>query len=547
MDTFIGIDVGTGSARAGIFDIAGKCLSTAVQPIKMWTPKADFVEQSSEDIWVAVCHCVQGVLKDSKVEKEQVKGIGFDATCSLVALDQNDDPVTVSPTGKDEQNIIVWMDHRAIEQTARINATRHGVLDYVGGTISPEMETPKLLWLKENMSVSWQRTTRFFDLPDFLTYRATGDDTRSLCSTVCKWTYLKRDSSGNDLSGWDDSFFKIIGLGDLVDEGYERIGQRVRPMGEPVGNGLSDIAANELGLNPGTPVGVSIIDAHAGGIGMLGASLDSNESIDYDRRLALIGGTSSCHMAVSKESRLIRGIWGPYYSAMIPDFWLAEGGQSATGSLVDHTIKNHGAATELEQLAREQNISSYEFLNKGLELLAVNKPFPAVLTEELHVCPYFHGNRSPRANPALRGMISGLRLSTDLDDLALLYLATIQAIAYGTRHIIEEMNAKGYSIDTIFACGGGIKNPVFLREHADITDCRIVLTTEPEAVLIGSAILGAVSSGNFGSVTEAMTAMTTASQIIEPATGPTKIFHDKKYSVFHRMYEHQLNYKTLMK
>ncbi len=547
MDTFIGIDVGTGSARAGIFDIAGKCLSTAVQPIKMWTPKADFVEQSSEDIWVAVCHCVQGVLKDSKVEKEQVKGIGFDATCSLVALDQNDDPVTVSPTGKDEQNIIVWMDHRAIEQTARINATRHGVLDYVGGTISPEMETPKLLWLKENMSVSWQRTTRFFDLPDFLTYRATGDDTRSLCSTVCKWTYLKRDSSGNDLSGWDDSFFKIIGLGDLVDEGYERIGQRVRPMGEPVGNGLSDIAANELGLNPGTPVGVSIIDAHAGGIGMLGASLDSNESIDYDRRLALIGGTSSCHMAVSKESRLIRGIWGPYYSAMIPDFWLAEGGQSATGSLVDHTIKNHGAATELEQLAREQNISSYEFLNKRLELLAVNKPFPAVLTEELHVCPYFHGNRSPRANPALRGMISGLRLSTDLDDLALLYLATIQAIAYGTRHIIEEMNAKGYSIDTIFACGGGIKNPVFLREHADITDCRIVLTTEPEAVLIGSAILGAVSSGNFGSVTEAMTAMTTASQIIEPATGPTKIFHDKKYSVFHRMYEHQLNYKTLMK
>lgn len=547
MDTFIGIDVGTGSARAGIFDIAGKCLNTAVQPIKMWTPKADFVEQSSEDIWVAVCHCVQGVLKDSKVEKEQVKGIGFDATCSLVALDQNDDPVTVSPTGKDEQNIIVWMDHRAIEQTARINATRHGVLDYVGGTISPEMETPKLLWLKENMSVSWQRTTRFFDLPDFLTYRATGDDTRSLCSTVCKWTYLKRDSSGNDLSGWDDSFFKIIGLGDLVDEGYERIGQRVRPMGEPVGNGLSDIAANELGLNPGTPVGVSIIDAHAGGIGMLGASLDSNESIDYDRRLALIGGTSSCHMAVSKESRLIRGIWGPYYSAMIPDFWLAEGGQSATGSLVDHTIKNHGAATELEQLAREQNISSYEFLNKRLELLAVNKPFPAVLTEELHVCPYFHGNRSPRANPALRGMISGLRLSTDLDDLALLYLATIQAIAYGTRHIIEEMNAKGYSIDTIFACGGGIKNPVFLREHADITDCRIVLTTEPEAVLIGSAILGAVSSGNFGSVTEAMTAMTTASQIIEPATGPTKIFHDKKYSVFHRMYEHQLNYKTLMK
>jgi len=511
----------------------------------MWTPRADYAEQSCKDIWAAVCQCVLNILKESGVDKNRVKGIGFDATCSLVALDENDGPVTVSPSGEDNQNIIVWMDHRAIEQAERINATGHPVLDYVGGTISPEMETPKLLWLKEHMAASWQRTAQFFDLPDYLTYRATGDNTRSLCSTVCKWTYLKRDSAGKALSGWDDSYFQLIGLGDLVEEEYARIGKRVRAMGEPVGNGLSEKAANELGLKPGTAVGVSIIDAHAGGIGMLGASLN-NEPVDYDRRLALIGGTSSCHMAVSKESRLIPGVWGPYYSAMVPGYWLAEGGQSATGSLVDHIIYNHGATSEMEQLAKEKDKSSYEYLNRRLETLAENKSFPAVLTEELHVCPYFHGNRSPRANPALRGMISGLRLSADLDDLALLYLATIQAIAYGARHIIEEMNAKGYAIDTIFACGGGIKNPVFLREHAEITGCRIVLTTEPEAVLIGSAILGAVASGKFASVTEAMGAMTTACQIIEPASGPRKIFHDKKYAVFRQMHEHQLNYKSLM-
>ena len=108
---------------------------------------------------------------------------------------------------------------------------------------------------------------------------------------------------------------------------------------------------------------------------------------------------------------------------------------------------------------------------------------PAALTADLHVYPDFHGNRSPRANPTLRGAIVGLPLSATLDDLARLYLATIQAVAHGTRHIIDAMNAKGYAIDTLFACGGGTKNPVFLREHADITGCKLVLAREPEAVL----------------------------------------------------------------
>jgi len=172
MDAFIGIDVGAGSARAGIFDSNGKCLATAVNAIKMWTPQADYTEQSSDDIWAAVCQYVQSILKDSGVEKNRVKGIGFDATCSLVAMDENDGPVTVSPSGKDGQNITLWMDHRAIEQAERINTTKHPVLDYVGVTISPKMETPKLLWLKEHMSASWQRAAQFFDLPDYLTYRA---------------------------------------------------------------------------------------------------------------------------------------------------------------------------------------------------------------------------------------------------------------------------------------------------------------------------------------------------------------------------------------
>lgn len=538
----IGIDVGTGSARAGVFDISGRMLGQGSSNIRIWRSKPDFIEQSSDDIWLACCKAVIKAMVQAGVSAKNIKGIGFDATCSLVVLGDDAKPLTVSPSGKDFQNVIVWMDHRAVNQADRINKTGHQVLDYVGGVISPEMETPKLLWIKENLPETWRRAAWFFDLPDFLVFRATGEDVRSLCSTVCKWTYLGHGDC------WDDSYFRLIGLDDLVEENYKRIGQRIRPMGEAVGNGLTEKAAAQLGLNPGTAVGVSIIDAHAGGIGMLGASIDGNRptEADFQRRLALIGGTSSCHMAVSQESRFVPGVWGPYFSAMVPGLWLSEGGQSATGALVDHVIYSHTAANKLRSKAEMANNSIYAILNECLESLAVSIDFPAKLTQALHVLPYFHGNRSPRANPTLRGMVSGYRLSDSIEELSRLYLATIQAIAYGTRHIIEVMNEQGYSIDTIFACGGGTKNPVFLREHADATGCRIILPEETEAVLLGSAILGAVASDQYTSVIEAMGGMTRAGKTINPTGGAQTRYHTAKYNVFKRMYNDQLAYRDIM-
>jgi FGGY-family pentulose kinase len=545
---YLGIDVGTGSARAGVFDENGKMRGQSSHPIKMWKPQADFVEQSSDDIWNACAAAARQAVKEADIEAASVRGIGFDATCSLVALGENDRPVSISPTCKDEQNVVVWMDHRALAQTARINDGGHGVLRYVGGIISPEMESPKLSWLKENLPDCWKRTHRFFDLPDFLSYRATGDETRSLCTTVCKWTYqghLEPTIPGS-VGSWDGDYWQSIGLGELASEGYRRIGTRVRPMGESVGRGLTPNAAADFGLDPGTPVAVSIIDAHAGGVGMLGARLTADGAVELEKRLALIGGTSSCHMAVSKEPRFVDGVWGPFYSAMIPGLWLTEGGQSATGAVIDHIIYSHARSRELEEDAGRRGVTVYEILAEILEKLSAGVQFPAELTSELHVMPDFHGNRSPRANPHARGMISGLRLSDSVEDLALLYLATVQAVAHGTRHILDAMTRSGYEIETVLTTGGGAKNPIFLREHADITGRRIVLPKEPEAVLLGSAMLGAVAAGDCATVTDAMAKMSAADKVIEPHGGEAARYHDAKHEVFLRMYEDQTLYKEMM-
>ena len=404
------------------------------------------------------------------------------------------------------------------------------MLDYVGGIISPEMQTPKLLWLKQHMPNTWANAGYYFDLPDFLTWRATGDDTRSLCSTVCKWTYMGHEDK------WDDSYFRQIGLEDLLEHDAAKIGRYVKTMGEPLGHGLSARAASEMGLIPGTAVSVSIIDAHAGTLGTLGASGVSGEVADFDRRVALIGGTSTGHMAISKEPRFIGGVWGPYYSAVLPEYWLNEGGQSATGALIDHVIQSHPCYETLLAQAKSQGQTIYEVLNALLRKMAGEPEDIAFLTRDMHILPYFHGNRSPRANPHARGIVVGLTLEQGKDALARLYLATLQALAYGTRHIVESMNAAGHKIERIVMCGGGTKNPYWLRENADATGCEIHLVSEEDAVTLGAALLGAVACGDFASMPEAAATLVRPGGSIK-AHPETKAFHDAKYAVYLQLYE----------
>ncbi len=535
----IGVDVGTGSARAGIFDLNGRMIIAAAHQIKIFRPLPNHVEQSTADIWSAVCRSVRECLKNGNIEPRTVIGISFDATCSLVALDAQDQPISVSTTGDDAQNVIVWMDHRAEKQAAEINRTKHRVLDYVGGKISPEQEPPKLKWLKENLPEKYRQTAKFLDLADYLVYEASRADVRSLCTVVCKWTYLGHEG---EFGSWDKSFFDEIGLGDLLEE--NRIGDVVRPMGTRAGN-LTAKAADELGLTEKTAVGVGIIDAHAGGIGSLGMLSPEEKSgrKNIEQTLALIGGTSSCQMAVAPEAIFVEGVWGPYFGAMIPGMWLAEGGQSATGALTDHVIENHAHAAQLKKDAAAQNTTIYHLLNLKVEELksgGVEEP-----TSNVHLLPDFLGNRSPRADVHSRGMISGLTLDSTFESLAVLYYATIQAIAYGTRHIIESLNAKGYEINRIHACGGGTKNPLWLQEHADVTNCKIYVAKDCETVLLGAAMLAAVAAGKFASIPDAMEAMSPQAEVVEPDHS-TGAFHQAKYEVFQLMYEHQLEYRRVM-
>ena len=510
------VDVGTGSARAGILDANGNMLGRADHPIVMNQPKPGHAEHDSEDIWLAVCRAVQGALFNARVPAEEVAGISFDATCSLVFRDRNGDQLGVSTAGGERWDTIVWLDHRALDEADACTATRHAVLDHLGGVMSPEMATPKLMWVKRNLPDAWARAGLMFDLADFLTWKASGSNRRSQCALACKWTYLAHAETA-----WRRDFFDAVGLSDMLERAA--LPERASPVGADLGP-LTENAAAALGLTTRCRVGTGLIDAYAGALGVLAGFTADRATVD--RHLALIAGTSSCVMAMAPEPRSFAGVWGPYFGVTLPDLWMCEGGQSATGALLDHLIRWHAAGGEPDA-AMHQRIAARVMQLRATEGLA--------LAGRLHVLPDFHGNRSPLADPHAVGVVSGLTLDATFDSLCRLYWRTCVGIALGVRHILDALNERGFVIDTLHVTGGHTRNPLLMELYADATGCTVVEPQAADAVLLGTGMVAATAAGLYPDLAAACAAMQQGGVARQPDPAARDRF-DRDYRVFLEMH-----------
>ncbi|KAH6848372.1 Nup93/Nic96-domain-containing protein [Chaetomium sp. MPI-CAGE-AT-0009] len=576
-DHYIGVDVGTGSARACIIDSTGEIKALASENIKLWQPAHGYTgshyEQSTTDIWRAIAHCVRKTMAESQTDPASIKGIGFDATCSLAVFTHDtDEPVAV--TGPDfanadgeDRNVILWLDHRPLAETELINSTGHNLLRYLGGKMNVEMEMPKVLWLKNHMPADLFNRCKFYDLADALTHLATGGETRSFCSAVCKQGYVPVGVDGS-VKGWQEDFYRDIGLGELADEGFKRVGGvngvngEFLSAGELVG-GLCEKAAKEFGLPPGIAIGSGVIDAYAGWIGTVGAkvkldpdclddSVAPNDVSQAFTRLASVAGTSTCHLAMSREPVFVPGVWGPYRDVLIPDFWMAEGGQSATGELMKHMLETHAAYYDTLAEAKAVGKSIYDYLNDHLRHLAEKTDAPSISFLVRHYFFYgdLWGNRSPIADPNMRGAIIGMSSDKSKDGMALLYYSTMEFIALQTRQIVEAMNNSGHSIKSIFMSGSQCQNEILMDLIATACGMPVLIPRYVNAAVVhGAAMLGAkAASGDKNGKTEPlwniMDRMSKPGKVVWCRNDPAeKKLLDAKYEVFLDQAKTQQDYR----
>ncbi|KAJ5982893.1 hypothetical protein N7481_004992 [Penicillium waksmanii] len=568
---YIGIDVGTGSARACLIDHSGEIVDVASENVGLWQPQQEYYEQSTSDIWRCICSVVRRTLDDKKISPELVYGIGFDATCSLSLFSsKTNEPVSVTgPEFTSDRNVILWLDHRATKETEIINNTGHKVLRYVGGKMSLEMEIPKILWLKNNMPEAMFSDCKFYDLVDALTHIATGGEVRGFSSMVCKQGYLPKDVEGS-VTGWQEDFLRAIGLEEICDTSFDCLGGINGKNGRHLHAGefagfLCEKAAKELGLSAGTAVGSGVIDAYAGWIGTIGAKVNIDESTltgsssvekkEVFSRLAVVAGTSTCHLAMSPGPVFVPGVWGPYRDTIFPGYWMAEGGQSATGQLLKHILEMHPAFEETRTKAERIEVNIFELLNTRLRNLAVERKVSCVADLARHFFFYgdLFGNRSPLADSKMTGSIVGLSTDISIDGLAMLYYGTLEFIALQTKQIVDTMNDSGHQIKSIFMSGSQCQNEILVSLIATACNMPVVVPRYVHAAVChGAAMLGvkAASADAQGKTEDLWDVINRMSQPGK-AFYPSKVQHENallaaKYKVFIDQCLRQREYRAIV-
>ncbi len=484
----VGVDGGTESLRAFVFDLDGRPLGSHASPYKTEFPEPSWAEQNPEDWWQALGASIRGALAKANVAADDVIAICVDTTCCSV--------VTLDADGRPLRPAMIWMDVRSAREADAVAATRDPALRVNGagsGPVSAEWMIPKSLWIRENQRQLFDRAARIGEYQDYLNLKLTGRWVGSLDNMSVRWHY-QTDHGGRPLS-----LLKALRLDDLL----AKWPADVLAPGAIIGP-LTPNAAEHVGLKPSTPVVQGGSDAFIGMIGL---------GVTEPGEMALITGSSHLHLGVAAKPVHRKGVWGTYMDAVYPGKPIIEGGQTSTGSVIAW-FKRHFAPE-----------TSFDALNEGAAALPPG-------AEGLIALDHFQGNRTPHTDAASRGAITGLTLK---HTPAHVFRAIIESICLGTRLIVDSFG-DAFSAKRIVVAGGATNSPLWLQIHADTIGAPLELTEVSDAPALGCAILAAHGAGRFASIEEGCKAMVRRRAIVEPDRSRTALYERDIYPRYSALY-----------
>lgn len=474
----LGIDAGTESIRAGIYNEKGTCISFGVGKNTNIHRHAGWGEQSILQWEASLYESIKEAINKSNIDPSRIEGIGLDGTCcTVVYLDENGRPL---------RDAVMWMDIRASKEADEISECGDSALEYTGsGKVSAEWFPCKNLWLKRNEPEVYAKAKTIFEQTDWLAYSLTGELTANINNVTVRWFYNKNKG------GFPISLYEKIGLGDI----FEKLPNRIVEIGEIVA-GLSSEAAKKTGLKPGIPVAGGGADAYIGVIGVNALK---------PGKLALITGSSQLHIGITDTELHAPGIFGTFPGAILPGAEIVEAGQTSTGSIINWFVTNF-LNKEITDEAEKRGVSIYDILNERASLLSPG-------SEGLVVLEHWQGNRTPWVDANSRGVIRGLTLK---HTPAHIFRAIMEGVVYGTQIILQKMEQGGIRIDEIIACGGATQSELWMQIHADVTGKPITIPEEQQAVSLGSAIAAAVGAGIYPDLQSGADVMVRIAKVIQP-------------------------------
>jgi len=475
---FLALDFGTESLRAALFNKHGKMIHSKACTYKTTFPYSGWAEQNPDEWWDAFIQVIQALLNASGIRPEQIPSLCIDSTsCTVLALDKHFQPL---------RNALLWMDVRAFKQAERIAKCGSDSLKYNGfGSVSAEWMPSKVLWLKENQCEIYDHARYICELQDYINYRITGNYVGSINNVTIRWYYNTR------CGGWPKQFYSSIGLENII----ERFPKKILKLGEPIGTILPNVA-KETGLSTSTIVIQGGADAFTGMIGL---------GVVKQGRVALITGSSHVMLGLSKKEIHKEGIFGAFPDAVIEGLYAVEGSQISTGSVLKW-FKDHFINKEFHKNAEKQDLGLYEYMGELASKIKIG-------SDGLILLNYWQGNRNPITDSQARGAVWGFSLK---HTPAHLYRAIMEGIAYGTEYIVRCFREAGFNPEEIYVCGGPTKSNLWMQIHSDVLGIPIFLTEDPNAPLLGDAILASYGAGVFKSLEEAVKSMVRIRLKIEP-------------------------------
>ncbi len=484
----LGIDFGTLSARALLVEVeTGKEVATSVFEyengvIDEYLPSSgaklppDWALQDPKDYLKALEVTVPAVIKESGVNPEDVIGIGIDFTaCTMLPIDKEGKPLCFDPKWENNPHawVKLWKHHAAQPEANKINETAekmgYDFLKRYGGKISSEWFFSKALQILDEAPEVYEAADRLIEAGDWIVLQLTGVETRNACTAGYKAMWEKP-------SGFPPKdFFKALDprFENVVEE---KMNKNISPIGSKAGE-LTQEMAQKIGLKPGTAVAVANVDAH---VAVPAAT------VTKEGTMVAIMGTSTCHMVLGKEPKIVEGMCGYVEDGILPGFFGFEAGQSCVGDHFAWFVENCVPASYRDE-AEERGISVHELLT---EKAAKLKPGQSGLL----ALDWWNGNRSILVDVDLTGLMLGMTLNTKPEEM---YRALIEATAFGTNIIIDAFESNGVAVNEIVACGGLPERNEFLMQiYADVTNREWKVAASAQTCALGSAMWGAVAAGS---------------------------------------------------
>ncbi|MCB0068478.1 MAG: hypothetical protein KDD77_15050 [Caldilineaceae bacterium] len=489
--SLLGIDVGTTGCKVLAISSEGQIITLQQCEYNLQRPQTGWAELDSRAVWASIKDVLRSVVAETKhdpVTALSVSSMGE----AITPVSANREILGNSLMGFDERGTETVQHLQQIDPTSFLRRSGNIVTNMMGG--------PKLVWLRDNQPELFEKTYKFLNWADLVSYLQGGDP-------VTNYGLANR-TLFFDLEGerWSKETLDYVGMP------IEKLPD-VAPSGTPIGEVSSEMQ-RELGLPPGVKIIVGAHDQCANGLGA-GVSKPGMAVYAIGTFIVIV----PAYDRIPPADQML-AIQLNVEHAALPDMYVSFYYNLTGGSLLKWFRDNFTAAEHAA--ARQQGVDIYDLL------LAEMPPEPSSVL----VLPHFGVTGAPYYDERPYGLIAGLTLGTTRGEYV---RGLLEGATYYFREGLELMEAAQIHIDEFRAVGGGAKSDTWMQIKANILERPLVRPRMTEATALGVAALAGLGGGVYSSVDEAMGQLIQIDRVFEPDLR-WKPAYDEQFARYKKMY-----------